>query len=60
MRFELFRRLTLRGLRWFWRLKAKNGETVAQSEGYHNKEDALETIDLIQNLPASTQIKIVP
>ena len=26
---------------WYWRVKAGNGETVAQGEGYADKRDAL-------------------
>lgn len=45
MKYEIFKR----GTQWYWRLKAANGKIIAQGEGYHNKGDALSTIDLIQN-----------
>ena len=40
---EIFSRRTLRGKRWYFRIKATNGEIIAQSEGYHNKVDAIST-----------------
>lgn len=48
MRFQTFRRLTLKGFRYFWHLKAGNGEIIAHGEGYHNKADALHAIELVQ------------
>lgn len=44
MKIKLFPRLTLRGRKWFFRIVADNGQTVAQSEGYSRRLDALETI----------------
>ena len=32
---------------WRFRIKARNGEVVAQSEGYHNKQDAIDTARLL-------------
>lgn len=50
MRFILRRRFTLRGYRWFWSLRAKNGETIAQghTRGYSRKVDAEYAIELVQ------------
>jgi uncharacterized protein YegP (UPF0339 family) len=49
MTFEIFRRMTWRGRRWFWHLKARNREIVCsgQSVGYANKRDVLRIIDKI-------------
>lgn len=49
MTFEVFRRMTFRGRRWFWHLKARNHEIVCsgQSSGYANKGDVLRIIDKI-------------
>lgn len=33
---------------WYFRLKASNGEIVAQSEGYVNESDCLNTINKIK------------
>ena len=45
-RIELYRKLTLRGWRWFWRVRAYNGQIVATGhDGYHNFGDALETAE---------------
>jgi uncharacterized protein YegP (UPF0339 family) len=60
MRFELFQRRTVRGKRWFWRLKARNGEIVCQSEAYHSRADAEHSIDLVQNLGPATPLKVIP
>jgi uncharacterized protein YegP (UPF0339 family) len=47
--FEIFRRVTWRGKRWFWHLRARNHEIVCsgQSSGYANKGDVLKIIDKI-------------
>jgi len=41
MQFELFKN---RQDEWCFRIRAKNGRVVAQSEGYKNKQDALDTV----------------
>jgi uncharacterized protein YegP (UPF0339 family) len=43
MKIEIFARRTLRGTRWFFTIKAANGEPIAQSEAYHNRGDAYDT-----------------
>ncbi len=49
MTFQVFRRMTFRGRRWFWHLRARNHEIVCsgQSSGYANKGDVLRIIDKI-------------
>lgn len=49
MRFELYRRLGLRGRFWRWRLRAANGEIVASGEDYRNRADADHAIGLVQH-----------
>ena len=48
MRFTLRRRLTIRGYRWSWRLKAGNGEIIAHGESYSRRIDAVRAIELVQ------------
>jgi len=48
MKIKLFSRRGIRGRRWYFRIVAVNGEPVAQSEGYHNRQDALSTIRLLR------------
>lgn len=48
MKFQIFSRLTWRGKRWFFRIVAKNGEPVAQSEGYQNRGDCVATAHAIR------------
>lgn len=44
MRIELFSRRSLLGRKsWYFRVRATNGEIVAQSEGYRNRSDARTT-----------------
>lgn len=33
---------------WYFSIKAANHHVIAQSEGYHNKADAIGTINLIK------------
>lgn len=58
MRFEVFRGKFRR--RWYWRLVADNGEVIAQSEGYHNRADALSTVRLIQTRAGETDVVVLP
>jgi uncharacterized protein YegP (UPF0339 family) len=41
MRIEIFKRGLLR--RWYFRVRAENGQIVAQSEGYSRRIDCLHT-----------------
>jgi uncharacterized protein YegP (UPF0339 family) len=44
MTIELFsRRRLVRGPLWYFRIVARNGETVAQSEGYSRRIDCMNT-----------------
>ena len=49
MRFVIFPRITLRGRRWFWHLKAGNGEIIAQghTRGYSREIGAEHAITLV-------------
>lgn len=47
--FHFFRALTIRGRKWYWHLKARNGEIVAASEGYANFDDARAATQIIRN-----------
>lgn len=49
MKFEYYRRLTLRGRRWFFRIIARNGKIVGQGDptGYHNRIDCMGGIQAI-------------
>lgn len=53
IRFELYRDTA--GQHRF-RIVAANGETIAQSEGYHNRQDALDTITAITHGAATAPI----
>lgn len=60
MRFEAYRGrkgLLLR-TQWRWRLIARNGRVIATSgEGYNNRSDCLNAIDLIRREAANAPIK---
>lgn len=60
MTFCIFRRMTWRGSRYFWHLRASNNEIVCsgQSSGYANKGDVLRIIDKIAALD-SAKIKFL-
>jgi hypothetical protein len=42
-----------------WRLVAANGEIVAASEGYKNKKDAIETINIIKEFARKADVEEV-
>ena len=47
MKIEVYSRVGMFGRRWYFRLKAGNGEVIAQSEAYNRKESAMGTAQLI-------------
>lgn len=59
-RFQVFKRLTLFGYRWYWHLRARNGEIIAHGEGYRNKVDAMRAVDLVCSTDASTPVDVLP
>lgn len=44
---------------WRWRLKGNNGEILATGEGYHNRQDCLECVRLVQH-SSTAEISIEP
>lgn len=42
---------------WRWRLRAVNHEIIATGESYHNKQDCLAAIALVQSTSAQTRIE---
>lgn len=59
LRIEIFSRRSLFGKRWFFRVRAKNGEVIAQSEGYQNRFDCRGTaFNLRDNLIAADIIGV--
>ena len=47
MKVVIFSRRGLFGRRFYFRIVAANGELLTNSEGYHNRRDAMDTIDSI-------------
>lgn len=56
MKFEIYSRRTLRGKRWFFRIRAKNHKILAQSEGYYNRDDAVDTCIVIMEQAHTAKI----
>jgi uncharacterized protein YegP (UPF0339 family) len=60
MTFEIFRRWSFTGYRWFWRLRAKNHRIIAVGgEGFHNKGDVQKIIDRMVNELSAAEIKVL-
>ena len=71
MKFELFKESpgilnAVRGLesirpnQWRWRLIANNGKQIASSgEGYNNKQDCLDAIELVKSTDKNTPVNEV-
>lgn len=59
LRFEIYTKLTLRGRRWYWRLRAANSETIASGEAYNSADAARKGIELVRSAAASTPIDVV-
>lgn len=48
LRIVLFRRWSILGSRWYFTIKAANGEPIAQSEGYNSHRSCRDTADLLK------------
>lgn len=61
MKFEVFHRRNLLGKkRWYFRIRAENGQIVAQSEAYSRKIDAVSTAQSVrQSVSVAEIIEIV-
>ena len=59
MKIEVYRRLTLRGRRYFFRMIARNGEIVAASQSYANLKDAQDTVGNIMLQAAFATVVVV-
>ncbi len=59
-RFQIYRRLTIRGHKWFWRLRSTaNGQIIATGgEGYSRRIDASEAVGRIQLYAAMAEVEI--
>lgn len=58
MTFEIFKRWTFSGSRWFWRLKAGNNKIIAVGgESFHNLGDVYDIIGKMVNELENAQIK---
>jgi uncharacterized protein YegP (UPF0339 family) len=50
VRIEVFKRKSLLGKpKWYFRIRASNGEPIAQSEGYSRRLDAVSTAQSLKN-----------
>jgi uncharacterized protein YegP (UPF0339 family) len=56
MRFELYHSQT----GWRWRLKGGNGEIIASGEGYHNRADAVNAVNLVMDTNRQTPFVETP
>lgn len=56
MRIEMFSRLGLRGKKWYFRVRAANGEIIAQSEAYSRRIDARSTAERMRDNLAKASI----
>ncbi len=61
MKIEIYRRLTLRGKRYFFRMIARNGEIVAQghTSGYHNLKDIHDTVGKIMSQVSFAKVEVL-
>lgn len=55
MKIELFRGGLLKR-KWYFRVRAANGEPIAQSEGYSNRADMMSTVRLLRAQLAKAEI----
>lgn len=55
MKFQIYKS----GTEWRWRLKAANGETIAQGESYVNKSGCEHAINLVKGTSSTTPVEEV-
>lgn len=48
MHIVLFKRWSIFGWRWYFRIVARNGEPIAHSEGYNSHRACRDTVDLFK------------
>jgi uncharacterized protein YegP (UPF0339 family) len=60
MRFVIVRSRLPRRQRWRWLIVADNGRTLASSEFYTNRADALDAIDIVRNNASHAPIRSEP
>lgn len=60
MKIEVFHRRNLLGKkRWYFRIRAENGQIIAQSEAYSRRIDAMSTVQSIrQNIAVAEIIEV--
>lgn len=59
MNIQLFTRLGLLGRKWYFRIVAANGKTIAQSEAYSRHIDCMETAySLRDNLESAEVVDV--
>ena len=58
MNIEVFRSGIIRK-QWYFRFRATNGQIVAQSEGYRNRQDCINTANSIKLRAADAQIIVL-
>jgi uncharacterized protein YegP (UPF0339 family) len=57
VKIEIFSRRSLVGRkRWYFRVRAGNGEPIAQSEGYSRRVDAVGTAHLLKTGLANAEV----
>lgn len=60
MTFEIYRRITLRGRQWFWRLKSRNHRVIAVGgEGFNNLSDVKQIINRMINDVGVAEVKVL-
>lgn len=61
MKFQVYSRRTLFGRRWYWRLRARNNEVIAQGEtnGYHNRGDCVHAVERIREEAAGAPVEVL-
>jgi uncharacterized protein YegP (UPF0339 family) len=60
MRFVIVRSRLPRRQRWRWLIVADNGRTLASSESYTNRGDALAAVEIVRNNAYAAPIRSEP
>lgn len=58
--FEIFSRLTVRGRRHFFRMRAPNGEVVLQSQAYKHWRSAHDAVQVIRVEANNASVEVLP
>lgn len=60
MKFTISSKMTIRGRRWRWKLRARNGRILASGEAFNSEMACVDSVNLIRDGAAGADLEILP